>query len=914
MKPSPPLPSPSEPPFPWKFLQYRPSYDVFLSFRGEDTRRTFTDHLYAALVRAGVVTFRDAEGLRWGENIAEKLVQIIQECRISLIVFSDKYADSRWCLQELVQIMECRRTRRQLVFPIFYHVDPSHVRNQTGSFAHSFQKYEEKMLSEKQKEGTDKIARWRVALREAANLVGFDIADRHEAEFVNSIVDEICRQLTNTHLNLAVYPVAIDSRVDDICNCLGVGLDDDVRMVGIWGMGGIGKTTVAKAIYNKFYHNFDSRSFLADVRETAKDSSGKIALQERLLSDVLKPAEIVVGDVSRGINVIRERLGSKKVLVIVDNVDHEDQLHALAIRHDSFGPGSRLIITTRDRHLLELLKVDTIHLTREMNEEEALELFSWHAFQNHSPDEDYIELSRKVVTYCGGLPLALEVLGSFLFGRSIGDWNSTLKKLKKIPHVKIQSKLRISFDAIDESERNIFLHICCFFIGMDKNYVIQILNSYGFSAEIEISVLLQHCLVTVNEKNKLMMHDLLRDMGREVVSEESPNRPERRSRLWREEDVIDVLTDESGTEETEGLALNLQRSDNMSFSTKAFRNMKRLKLLQLKYVHLTGDCDNFPKKLSWLCLRGFSPQVIRNEFLNETYLVSVDLRYSNLLRVLEDSRRLWRLAILNLSHSHYLRKSPDFSQLPNLQYLILKDCVSLPKIDKSIGHLHQLALLNLKGCTKLKDLPEDFYKLPSVRTLVLSGCSRFEKLSKDIAYMKLRTLLISGTAISEVPSSIDYLRDLDFSSRQGLSGLKRFSQDETSGPSRLRLRELVSLWELLSFLNYKEWTSWCLVKLKTLAVGINAFLVQLGNCISEFTVEYLAAVKDIFLPLALEYLAAVNDIFLPLALSCSEGYFPATVYSAQISFFFFFFSFFLKDDQRISLLPPVYSAQISFFC
>ncbi|KAM5575294.1 disease resistance protein RUN1-like [Rosa sericea] len=819
-QPGPPSSSlPLEPPSLPDWDTYRITYDVFLSFRGNDTRRTFTDHLYAALVRAGVRTFRDAEGLRRGENISEELVRIIQECRISLIVFSENYADSSWCLEELVQILECRKTRGQLVFPIFYHVDPSDVRNQAGSFGKAFEKHEDRHQVpswwrraiegaiiqaevigrtvtgfsdntsdvreqyEAGHHGTEKIARWRTALKGAANLAGFDIADRPEAEFINSIVDEICRQLITPYLNLAVYPVGIDSRVDRISNCLGVGLDDDVRMVGIWGMGGIGKTTVAKAIYNKFYHDFDSRSFLADVRETAKDSNGKIALQERLLSDVLKPIKTVVGDVSRGINVIRERLGSKKVLVIVDDVDHEDQLHALAIRHDSFGLGSRIIITTRDRHLLELVKVDTIHLTQEMNEGEALELFSRHAFQNHSPNEDYIELSKRVVTYCGGLPLALEVLGSFLFKRSVRDWKSTLKKLKKIPDARIQSTLRISYDAMDESQKNIFLHVCCFFIGMDKEYVTQILEGCGFSPEIEISVLLQRCLVTVSEKNKLMMHDLLRDMGREVVRKESPNRPERRSRLWRQEDVINVLTDESGTEETEGLALNSQRSDYLSFSTEAFRNMRGLKLLQLKYVRLTGDCNKLPKKLRWLCLRGFSPQVIRNEFLNETYLVSIDLRCSNLVRFWEDSRRLWRLEILNLSHSHYLTQSPDFSQLPYLKYLILKDCVSLPEIDKSIWFLSRLALLNLKGCTMLKDLPQEFYYLNHVETLVLSGCSRFEKLSEYIGNMfSLKTLVISGTAIREVPSSADCVRNLDFSSRQGLKGLKRRFPDGRLAP------------------------------------------------------------------------------------------------------------------------------------
>ncbi|XP_024172221.1 disease resistance protein RUN1-like [Rosa chinensis] len=391
-----------------------------------------------------------------------------------------------------------------------------------------------------------------------------------------------------------------------------------------------------------------------------------------------------------------------------------------------------------------------------MNEEEALELFSWHAFQNYSPKEDYIELSRRVVTYCGGLPLALEVLGSFLFGRSIGDWNSTLKKLEKFPDDKIQSKLRISFDALEEWQRHIFLHICRFFIGMDKNHVIKILEGCGLAAGVAISVLSERCLVTVNEKDKVMMHDLLRDMGREIVRQESPNHPERRSRLWREEDVIDVLRYESGTEETEGLALNLQRSGSMTFSTEAFRNMRELKLLQLKNVLLSGAVNKLPKKLRWLCLRGSSDfsLITEDKFLDAIYLVSMDLRYNRPAQYWEYFRRLGPLW-------------------------------ALQKIDRSIGLLSQLALLNLKGCTKLKDLPEDFYMLRSVRTLVLSGCSKFEKLSKHIGKMdSLRTLVISGTAISEVPSSIDKMRNLDFSSRQGLKGLKRFTQDEISGPSQ----------------------------------------------------------------------------------------------------------------------------------
>ncbi|KAM5575247.1 hypothetical protein ABKV19_014273 [Rosa sericea] len=340
-----------------------------------------------------------------------------------------------------------------------------------------------------------------------------------EAEHIKHIVDDISRKLKNTYLQVAVYPVGIVSGVEDISNSLCVGVDDDVRMVGIWGMGGCGKTSVAKAVYNKFYHTFESKSFLGTVRETAKESNGMITLQERLLSDILNPTKIEVGNVPRGINVIKQRLGSKKVLVIVDDVDDEDQLTALAIRHDSFGRGSRIIITTRDLHLLELLKVDTVHLTREMKEEEALQLFSWHAFQNPCPHLGFLELTRRVVTYCG--------------------------EIGKFPDDKIHKILKTSFDALDENQRDIFLHISYFFVGMDKKYVTEMLHGCDHFPEIGISVLLQHCLVTVSEKNKLMMHDLLRDMGREVVRVESPKDPEERSGLWHQGDVIGVLTEES---------------------------------------------------------------------------------------------------------------------------------------------------------------------------------------------------------------------------------------------------------------------------------------------------------------------------------------------------------------------------------
>ncbi|RXH86138.1 hypothetical protein DVH24_017191 [Malus domestica] len=140
-------------------------YEVFISFRGEDTRKNFTGHLHEALTKAGINTFIDDEELRRGEDITTELVRAIQGSRISIIVFSKRYVDSSWCLEELVKIMECKTMLGQLVLPIFYDVDPSHVRKQTGSFAQSFLKHTDEKKAE----------RWRTALTEASNLSGWDL-------------------------------------------------------------------------------------------------------------------------------------------------------------------------------------------------------------------------------------------------------------------------------------------------------------------------------------------------------------------------------------------------------------------------------------------------------------------------------------------------------------------------------------------------------------------------------------------------------------------------------------------------------------------------------------------------------------------------------------------------------------------
>ncbi|XP_028763089.1 TMV resistance protein N-like [Neltuma alba] len=265
-----------------------------------------------------------------------------------------------------------------------------------------------------------------------------------------------------------------------------------------------------------------------------------------------------------GTTLIKKMLCKKRVLIVLDDVNNDDQLKALCGNHEWFGRGSRILITTRDERLLKILGVEDhkIYNMKEMNDSESLELFSWHAFKQRFPKRDCVEFSRRIVSYSGGLPLALEVLGSYLFDREALIWDSVLEKLQQIPNDKIHEKLKISYEGLsDQTEKDIFLDVCCFFIGKDKSYATQILNGCGLNADIGIIRLVERSLIKVGKKNKLDMHDLLRDMGRHIIREHSPEDPEKRSRLWSHDDVLDVLRNCTGTIAIKGLALNMSANN-----------------------------------------------------------------------------------------------------------------------------------------------------------------------------------------------------------------------------------------------------------------------------------------------------------------------------------------------------------------
>ncbi|CAJ2634167.1 unnamed protein product [Trifolium pratense] len=279
-------------------------------------------------------------------------------------------------------------------------------------------------------------------------------------------------------------------------------------MLGIIGLGEIGKTKLAKALYNKNVHRFQAGSFLANVSEKSNKINGQEDLQKTLLSEMFEQPETEWGSTSKGIYEIKHKLGRKKVFLVLDDVDEMKQLENLAGGNDWFGPGSRIIITTRDKGLLKgthPIEVKTYEMT-ELNEQHSLELFCRNAFGKSNPKTGYEAVSSRAVGYAKGLPLALKVIGSNLGTRkSLKAWKSALKDYERIPRKGIQDVLKVSYDVLEPSAQSVFLDIACFFRGESIEYVEEILDE--FSAASNIEELVNKSLLNV-DNGYLNMHDL----------------------------------------------------------------------------------------------------------------------------------------------------------------------------------------------------------------------------------------------------------------------------------------------------------------------------------------------------------------------------------------------------------------------
>ncbi|KAB2063948.1 hypothetical protein ES319_A10G254200v1 [Gossypium barbadense] len=337
-------------------------HQVFLSFRGE-TRFNFTAHLLKALKDKALNVFFDEHTLETRKKLLPALSQGIAASNLSIIVLSKDYASSKSCLAEVSDIMDRNHSEGHIVLPIFYHVDPSNVRNLVGSFKTSFEDHESKRP-------TDEVKRWKDAFAKVGKLKGIHIQDnKSETEYIQDIVDDVTRKLMNSAPRITSEKLV---GIDDQKNML-LGLIEqaDIRVIGFWGMGGIGKTTLANAVYEEVSPKFECRLFLKDVSEKIKNQ-GDESLRNELLSKLLDEKEICI-DTPFISYPYQDRLNNKKVLLVLDDVRDPDQIDFMGVKY--FGTGSKILVTSRDRQVLRNGRADHIHEVKKLNKKDSLQLF-----------------------------------------------------------------------------------------------------------------------------------------------------------------------------------------------------------------------------------------------------------------------------------------------------------------------------------------------------------------------------------------------------------------------------------------------------------------------------------------------------------------------------------------------------------
>ncbi|XP_058744206.1 TMV resistance protein N-like [Vicia villosa] len=742
-------------------------YDVFLSFRGDDTRYGFTGNLHTALHQRGIQTFFDDHDIPKGEELTSSLVKAIKDSKIAIVVFSKNYAFSKFCLKELTEILDCYEEKKKngrMVLPVFYKVNPSDVRYGRGSYGEALAKHEEAF-----KDDLEMVNKWRTSLHKAANLKGFHFkhGEGYEYQLIASIFKEVSLKINRTLLHVANYPVGLESRVDKVNSLLNIPSNDvDFHMVGIHGIGGIGKSTVARSVYNSISDKFEGFCcFLEDVR-VSSHKYGLLNLQETVLSEILGDKKIRLGNVRNGMSIIQQKLSNKKVLLVLDDVDQKEQLQAIVGSPNWFGSGSIIIITTRDKDLLTHYEVKSkLYEVEELNDKEACELLSWNAFKTDKADPKYTDILNRALCYASRLPLALEVVGSNLFGKGEEECKLILDRYDRIPDKKIQDILRVSVDSLDEDDRDVFLDIACCFGGYKLSDVENILHAHhGSSMRRGIELLIERSLIKLDD-GLVTLHELIQDMGREIVRQESKE-PNERSRLWNFGDVVQVLEENMGTSKTHMLILDFPKDEGhvkgskgevVNWDGEALKEMKNLKTLIIRNGHFNKGPTRLPNSLRVLKWHGYASSSLPHDF-HPRKLCILELPDS-CLKPCEPIQAFAYLRILDFSYSEYITEIPDVSGLPDLEKLSFKHCENLTKIHESVGYLGSLKILDGSSCMNLNTFPPII--LTSLEQLNLSHCSNLESFPEILGKMEnITELHIMGSPIKELPFSFQNLTRL----------------------------------------------------------------------------------------------------------------------------------------------------------
>ncbi|KAF8038889.1 hypothetical protein BT93_B1441 [Corymbia citriodora subsp. variegata] len=873
------------------------NYQVFLSFRGPDTRDNLVQYLYNELDRLGIVAFLDREEIQYGDRIGATIEDAIERSDICVPVFSQDFASSPACLMEVTQMVASRKK----ILPIFFFVEPCDVRHQRGTYRKSFAEHESKKYYPEStikdwKDALKKIAESRgpefkkadleAALKAAMEAALGAIGGVNGSEFkeaaleaalkaaleaalgeigfikgpeskkaapgeingtkgrfykdlfsgfreLEDFISRLGKLLNPDKQEVTKYLVGIDRDVPQLVRTLGFDYQDGrvVRkqeMTGrmvfvVWGMAGVGKTTLAKEVYNNIRHLFDKSSFLENVRRETTDKNVEY-LQNKLIDDLRGGVCQKVKYSNINIKKIQHQFRGDRVLIVLDNVDNLEQIKPLAEEVTWFGPGSIIILTSRTREMithykvLENSKIEDLcvreHEVSSMNEDDALELFYKYALELDDLPENFDDLSRQITSAVGCLPFTIEIVGKYLRGKSNEIWREAPGRFKGGLVKQLEILFKENYDFLSEDAKEIFLDVACFFRGVKLRNPYYMWNAQGRCPHTCFDELQNMSFLKIGEENEFWMHNQLEIFGRKTVKENCED-PGERSRLWDYEDVQKTLREKQVIKKVNALRVTPNPNRDLKincFHWKDFLHLPQLRFLDLDSVDIKGSTEDVLPYLVWLNWHGCREKSLLFA-LNMEKLVILDLCSSQVKLSLEDWRTLMRkaklLKVLNAKDCPLIFASLKFPNEVLLERLILEGCLlEIPTDPRLTSGLVNLVTLNMKGCTHIKSLPQALCSLQALKELFIDGtkikrlefkggslplleilsaceckdlvdvdsitflkklqkltlrsCEKLKKLPAVIGELdRLQELDLSYTLIGELPSSVENLKNLE---------------------------------------------------------------------------------------------------------------------------------------------------------
>nr|XP_011461877.1 PREDICTED: probable disease resistance protein At4g27220 isoform X2 [Fragaria vesca subsp. vesca] len=693
------------------------NYDVFLSFSGLDTRKGITSELYERLHKQrGIITFMDDRDLEPGDPISRTLLKAIEASRFAIVVLSPNYASSTWCLEELAKICECMKDQNRIL-PLFYKVEPSDVRHRKGSFGEAFDKH--KSCG---RHTSEQLEQWSLALNKVASFTGWHTKNyKTDRELVEEIVDSVCNRIRPFEIDLTLATgdfEVFEATNEAMGEVMKVLQDDDVGAVVVYGMGGVGKTTLVK------YVGADARQsgiFHYAIMAVVSQSPDIEKIQGTL-ADMLGVKLEGETEFGRAVRLKREIMRREKILIMLDDVWQRIELSNIGIpSYEELQKfGSKVLFTTRKLNVCHAMscqeKIITLNV---LSEKDSWTLFLRNAGTIESTA--FEEVARRVAKECKGLPIALIAVARALKGEEdLKEWEKASQQLEKSQYANPNHEeddknafkcIRLSYDFLKNKDHKSCFLLCCMF-PEDHEIKIEDLFRYAMGKrlfpEAETMEVARGRLVTVvkylkgssllldsKKKGCVKMHDVIRDTALQIAESE----------------------------------------DGHQFFVKAGCGLKgwpphglqeyciAISLMNNKICKLPEDELVFPN-LHILLLNGNAElsEIPEKLIQNLKELRVLDLSNTSISVLPESFSVLTNLQVLNLDDCDKLIDISIVGKLKKLEILSMRDCPG-GKLSREIGHLTNLRILDVN-----RSCPPTVGGMVTIPSRVISKLHKLEEL------------------------------------------------------------------------------------------------------------------------------------------------------------------------------------------